>query len=286
MGTLYENAFCTVVASSGRNPHDGMFTSRDPLRYSPCRIPVPRSGIWYAYRERDDGGPETARESHLNSRAWVYQEIILSRRMLYFTAFVVFWSCRHGESCERDSLGETCFDETIYISSGSAGYHASNLESAHQGIEGRQPPSGETVWGFGSGTKPWAGSIVNTQICRKFLNDMHSIHAIPTLAQTESHERNKEWFELVAEYTCRSLTVPGDKLIALSAIATKLAKLWKYTHAAGLWKETLPHGLVWYVMYAHDRPQNYIALSFSWASIHGEVIFDDDSYNPTRTAFL
>jgi hypothetical protein len=91
----------------------------------------------------------------------------------------------------------------------------------------------------------------------------------------------------VGEYTHRSLTFLGDKLIALSAIATRLAKVWNYTYVAGLWKETLPHDLSWYCCgNLQDRPQEYIAPSFSWASIKGKVNFVNTKYYDETYMYL
>jgi hypothetical protein len=177
MGTLYENAFCTVAASSRENPHDGMFTSRNPLRDLPCRVPVPQSGIWYAFSEHQVG-LQSIRTSHLNTRAWVYQESMLSHRILYFSAFGVYWSCRHYEAYERNYLGSRYFHESLYISSGSGEHHAGNPGPAHKKLDELQL-SDETVYGSLIGTNPGSSSTVRLGLCREFIDNTHSVSQYP-----------------------------------------------------------------------------------------------------------
>jgi Heterokaryon incompatibility protein (HET) len=38
MGSIYENAVCTISAHAASNSHYGCYETRDPLRYSLCRV--------------------------------------------------------------------------------------------------------------------------------------------------------------------------------------------------------------------------------------------------------
>ncbi|AEO71752.1 uncharacterized protein THITE_2028118, partial [Thermothielavioides terrestris NRRL 8126] len=83
------------------------------------------------------------------------------------------------------------------------------------------------------------------------------------------------WDGVVWEYSKRKLTVPGDKLPAVSSVATRLSELANGVlgrYYAGIWEATLPHALLW-----HPTPDGgkrfaeYVAPSWSWASYDGPV---------------
>ena len=87
------------------------------------------------------------------------------------------------------------------------------------------------------------------------------------------------WCDLVGQYSDCALTVPTDKLVAFSGFARdRLERLQTgKKYVAGLWQEELPLALCWRTSEtspAH-RPDVYIAPSWSWASIDGNVSFSD-----------
>jgi hypothetical protein len=73
------------------------------------------------------------------------------------------------------------------------------------------------------------------------------------------------------------LSVPDDKLIALSGIAKYGMPRMSSTYVAGMWREQLERSLLWHVN--HDRvstyPVAYCASSWSWASVDGHMIPGD-----------
>jgi hypothetical protein len=82
------------------------------------------------------------------------------------------------------------------------------------------------------------------------------------------------WQRGLRSYTHALLTNPGDKLIALSGIASEPASNLSNDYAASLWTAYMATELLRYV--DHDtttkRPAKYRAPSFFWASVHGAVI--------------
>ena len=78
------------------------------------------------------------------------------------------------------------------------------------------------------------------------------------------------WHSIVSQYTARHLTVPNDRLPALSG----LARLFAFPHAgrylAGMWSAQLPDGLDWQIKDA-TKPDVYRAPSWCWASLDGRV---------------
>jgi hypothetical protein len=72
------------------------------------------------------------------------------------------------------------------------------------------------------------------------------------------------------------LTYATDKLIALSAIASEMQGHIKSEYLAGMWRQHLAYQLLWEVrgvqwLVRRGRPNEYIAPSWSWASVVGNV---------------
>ena len=53
------------------------------------------------------------------------------------------------------------------------------------------------------------------------------------------------WHRVVEQYSTRALTMPGDKLPAISGIASKIRKATHSDYVAGLWKSNLVFDLLW-----------------------------------------
>ncbi|ROV88491.1 hypothetical protein VSDG_09310 [Cytospora chrysosperma] len=83
------------------------------------------------------------------------------------------------------------------------------------------------------------------------------------------------WDKIVEQYSLQDMALPSDKLVALSAVAQTYSQsaLQYGTYLAGLWKETMPNSLMWFVPRgsARCRPDVYRAPSWSWASINSPV---------------
>ena len=54
------------------------------------------------------------------------------------------------------------------------------------------------------------------------------------------------WKPIIDEYSQRDLTLFDDRLLALTGMATELAKSWNDVYLAGLWKKTITLHLCWY----------------------------------------
>jgi hypothetical protein len=81
------------------------------------------------------------------------------------------------------------------------------------------------------------------------------------------------WNSLVQAYSNMSLTVPGDKLVALSGLAKRFMAILDDTYVAGMWRRHLDKSLCWFADLegqATDpttcRPATYRAPTWSWAA--------------------
>ena len=89
---------------------------------------------------------------------------------------------------------------------------------------------------------------------------------------------NTFWKSVVEKYSSRGLTIPSDKLIALSALVKDVAihvaseDPRPQNYLAGLWRKTLVYELTWTMADSpRQRPASYRAPSWSWASVDGRV---------------
>ncbi|KAL2066999.1 hypothetical protein VTL71DRAFT_1423 [Oculimacula yallundae] len=89
----------------------------------------------------------------------------------------------------------------------------------------------------------------------------------------------KAWENLTSVFSQCALTLPNDKLMAISGIARVTASqnpvLGQYI--AGMWRTSLETQLCWYVVHEGGdiaRPETYRAPSWSWAASDGRVEFE------------
>jgi hypothetical protein len=97
-----------------------------------------------------------------------------------------------------------------------------------------------------------------------------------------------DWYTYITAFSARKITYQTDKLLAISAIVRLAMTRWGFKendYVAGLWKETLARSLVWKPLSPGGLSDQYVALSWSWASFNGPIHFDnhDEPENPTLT---
>jgi hypothetical protein len=89
------------------------------------------------------------------------------------------------------------------------------------------------------------------------------------------------WQHIVVKYSMRDLTVPSDKLPAISGIASKIRKATHSEYLAGLWRNHLASDLLWGASPPKPCNTNCFALekwrapSFSWASLDTAIKYTE-----------
>lgn len=113
---------------------------------------------------------------------------------------------------------------------------------------------------------------------------LNMIDVFSDLDASDPIELNTRWLYWVQEYTKTSLTKNSDKLIALAGIAATVQRLLKWPatdYPAGLWRQDLAVDLLWRTIGETSvKIDPYVAPSWSWASVRGEVYFQ----SPDRRA--
>ncbi|KAH7176377.1 heterokaryon incompatibility protein-domain-containing protein [Dactylonectria macrodidyma] len=107
MGDIYHNAFLTISASHARDGSGGCFNKQSSVGLGETTITITtndhstglKSSIMLSSTFQFHP-PRVVEDSPINSRGWVYQERILSPRIVHFTATQLIWECRKAYRLE------------------------------------------------------------------------------------------------------------------------------------------------------------------------------------------
>ncbi|KAK4209461.1 heterokaryon incompatibility protein-domain-containing protein, partial [Rhypophila decipiens] len=261
MGTIYQNAFFTIVSASTQSCHDSFLNSRRGGSLAIARVRVGAGAdtdiemeherhIVKVRRRINSGHHLRCHEVYPNSpidpidkRAWTLQERALSTRSIVFTGKEVQWECGASKACECD-LGPV--EDTIRE------FIRDSFDLADRKT---------TVWP---------------------LRDMRQVVVRDDTTPSKSLPG---WEILVTEYSRRALTVDADRLPALSALASSVSPYFDDSaYFAGLWSKELLSGLCWSAWHdftgaPSDKSRfakQYVAPSFSWASVIGQVTYANE----------
>lgn len=104
MHLVYSNAIFNIAASGAHNSEAGCFRGRDPGLGVPAKLRLSRGSI--VLIPTPDILAATITDGALAQRAWVLQEQLLARRVLYFGE-QLFWECAENWACETLPDGTT-----------------------------------------------------------------------------------------------------------------------------------------------------------------------------------
>lgn len=125
MSDVYANAFITIAATASPDSQGGLFGNAQATQRQQSYVPmksldgsatfplcsrIPAQHWWQYYTPGSTGGEVYGVESHdaytfpLLHRGWIFQERILSPRVLHFAKDEVILECVHGNTCQ-------CFGE-------------------------------------------------------------------------------------------------------------------------------------------------------------------------------
>lgn len=110
--------------------------------------------------------------------------------------------------------------------------------------------------------------------CGSRLNHQREFGRTPLSQISRRDEAFNFWHKIVENYSKRKLTQSEDRLPAISAIAAMVQKKIESEYIAGLWAGNIELDLLWHRAEPTRAPAAsscYIAPSFSWASISGEI---------------
>lgn len=94
MAHIYKQAFCTISADGAPDEHGGCFMKRSALGIQGLKLISSPLGDRSGYLFNSERGPSSRqRGGYLTKRGWVFQERMLSRRILRFCRHRVYWEC-------------------------------------------------------------------------------------------------------------------------------------------------------------------------------------------------
>lgn len=243
MHRIYGEATLNLSATGATDDSAGLFFNRNVLALQPATVDVSEgfgitSGPYKILRSTI--WEDLVDSSPIAQRAWVFQERCLSKRTLHFTRNELLWECQQMCCSEVFPKGLPVTMKT-----------ASEQDRRHNGV-GPRPPS--TIGSDG----------------RSFITSPKI-----TFNKRAHHQRTANWHSLVEMYTQGRQTYTSDKLLGISGVARQYLgrnRLRPQDYAAGMWKPSLPHSLLWRIHEGGKRPAKYRAPSWTWASIDGRVV--------------
>ena len=249
MGGIYQQSTLTIFAASGPDTDSGLFSKRDARGSKPCNVRITlRSGAKCLHQRISIRPQIQDYRSTLETRGWVLQEEVLSGRSLTFAYNTVEWSCLTTQAFETYPTVEM-----------------------HDSFDDQKESSKDLC------------RRIN-QAMRLLVRRPDILNEIPSPWDGKRHNHFDRWYDVVAAYSGRALTVDSDKLLAVAGLATLMQENYDLTYVTGLWKEDLQVGLCWWVtsrnnMFRRSGPRSidedfpdYIAPTWSWASAHGMCV--------------
>ncbi|KAH8895983.1 hypothetical protein GQ53DRAFT_804127 [Thozetella sp. PMI_491] len=117
----------------------------------------------------------------------------------------------------------------------------------------------------------------------RFDKDTTTSGLLTTILETKDYLRTPirqiitRWYTSIVEnYSRRSLTYQKDKFPAILAVAKLVQEQTGSEYLAGLWRLNLQYGLFWKCVGPAARSPEYIAPTFSWASVANAVKWNED----------
>ncbi|KAF2107179.1 hypothetical protein BDV96DRAFT_459774, partial [Lophiotrema nucula] len=98
------------------------------------------------------------------------------------------------------------------------------------------------------------------------------IHPVLDLFSRGTENRIQLWHNMVQKYTDRRLSIPADRSLGISSIASIISsKIPQDEYIAGHWKSNLPEDLLWSVREQVQRPKTFQGPSWSWTGVNGPI---------------
>lgn len=249
MSKIYQGAWVSIVALDAQNANSGIARTGRRATGEAAATRTSTVQLTCTWKERrlmslQPTLSQQVARSTWQTRAWTYQEAILSPRCLFFTAAQVYFECNTAQCCES-------------IDESDSSYHSFRAEERVKMLNG---------WACYGWTQNalGAGVLRNPLVATRF-EDRH---------MREKH-RGERYGDLVECYSAKHMSYDADALNAFQAILGQLSDggfergfFW------GLPVEMLPQALLW--QHRSDAKRRLEFPSWSWAGWRGELFSAGD----------
>lgn len=246
MDSVYGSALLTIVAGEGTSANSGLSGVRRKHFIPSTRNSAPRSVSQEVVKFQDDISIIAPQErsqdidaSPWNTRAWTFQERLLSRRLLIFANDTVTWHC------------------------------LSTIAREDMPVEDSQYPAKPLQWlslksqHFGVGIDPhWKdGSFVTTR------------HGFTHVVRSATFV---EYAKVVTQYSRRSMTYEQDAVRALAGLLRIFSMCFQSECIYGLPSSLFDIALLWQPMEPLEKRDAALGFpSWSWAAWKGSKTYPD-----------
>ncbi|KAK4450848.1 heterokaryon incompatibility protein-domain-containing protein [Podospora aff. communis PSN243] len=206
MGDIYQNATLNVASACSPDSNTHFLRPR-PAHDPEFNLPISAGGtIALRHRYQDSTVISSHLKQPLQSRAWCFQERVLSTRTVFFDELQFLWECRAGHQPEKSG-------RLTNLTRYSESYRGANRDM-HPYVKPNFQPSPDLP-----------------------LGDLKS--SVPAEENGRLEKIFQHWYQLLFEYCIRSLTYYDDSLPALSAIAKYYKNVTGDTYLAGIWQKDM-----------------------------------------------
>lgn len=247
MGLIYAQAVLTILAAGGTNadaPLPGLRPgSRSITQYTEVirglRLLIPMPML-----------SQQLNISMWNTRAWTFQERLLSRRSLIFTDRQVYFDCR----CDTMREDVVCEHVSSDLSQDTFNY----------------TPDIGALKLFPKSTSLFESSSIR------------SVGVLPKAKANPWPDTWKSYSQLIELYSAKSLSYPRDILLAFEGAQVVFKKMYEWSFYKGLPKEIWDHALLWRPKDSINRRivedkdthnQQLVLPTYSWAAWIGPVTY-------------
>jgi hypothetical protein len=277
MASVYKGSYVTIAAATSKDSTCHCFEGPTRLEFKPRELEATQKlgdrpcSVYARFALPHAPNVFDRWRFPLLGRAWVFQERLLSPRVIYLGCYELQWECRSEYQCEcgaasDDSLHGLVRNPKTCFADGIDGPTSTQYLSAHDPQHKLNCNyCSEKQNNIRGATGPTGISPLYTQ--NFYTNSEYS---------PSPYNTRVAWRELLRNYVLLKVTYTSDIFPALSG----LAHAWRDRHGseylAGLWESSLIHDLTWYTSNTGTRSAEWRAPTWSWASLD-DAFYEHDS---------